>query len=38
MGIITGIFEEGNVTSGVKHVFIMILVTWIVFKFLVGGV
>jgi flagellar protein FlaJ len=38
MGAVTGVFEEGNVLSGVKHIFIMILVTWIVFKFIVGGV
>ena len=36
MGIVTGVFEEGNVVSGVKHVFIMVLITWIVFKFFVG--
>ena len=36
MGIVTGVFEEGNVVAGVKHVFIMVLITWIVFKFMVG--
>ena len=36
MGVVTGVFEEGNIVSGVKHVFVMVLVTWIVFKFLVG--
>ena len=36
MGVVTGVFEEGNVISGIKHVFIMCLVTWIVFKFMMG--
>lgn len=36
MGLVTGVFEEGNVVSGVKHIFIMVLVTWVVFKFIVG--
>ena len=36
MGLVTGVFEEGNVISGVKHVFIMVLITWAVFKFIVG--
>jgi flagellar protein FlaJ len=38
MGIVTGVFEQGNVASGVKHMFIMILVTWMIFKFIVGGI
>ena len=38
MGAITGIFEEGTVMSGIKHMFVMILVTWIIFKFIVAGV
>ena len=38
MGAITGIFEEGTVLSGIKHMFVMILVTWIIFKFIVAGV
>lgn len=38
MGAVTGVFEEGNVVSGVKHIFIMVLVTWIIFKFFVTGV
>lgn len=36
MGLVTGVFEEGNVLSGVKHVFIMCVITWVVFKFIVG--
>jgi flagellar protein FlaJ len=38
MGIIAGVFEEGDIISGVKHMFIMILVSWMIFKFLVTGV
>ncbi len=38
MGIIAGVFEEGDIPSGVKHMFIMILVSWMIFKFLVTGV
>jgi len=38
MGAITGIFEEGTVLSGIKHMFVMLLVTWIIFKFIVAGV
>jgi len=36
MGLVTGVFEEGNVISGVKHAFIMMLTTWLVFKLLIG--
>jgi len=36
MGLVTGVFEEGNVVSGVKHVFVMVVITWCVFKFVVG--
>jgi len=36
MGAVTGVFEEGNVISGIKHIFIMSLVTWGTFKFVVG--
>jgi len=38
MGIVTGVFEEGNISAGVKHMFIMVLITWIIFKFIVTGV
>ncbi len=38
MGIVTGVFEEGNVVSGIKHMFIMLFATWIIFKFIVGGI
>jgi len=36
MGIVTGVFEEGNMISGIKHVFIMVIITWAIFKFMVG--
>jgi len=32
MGLVAGVFEEGNVVSGVKHVFVMSLITFVVFK------
>lgn len=36
MGIVTGVFEDGTFYAGIKHVFIMILITWVIFKFLLG--
>jgi len=36
MGLVTGVFEEGSVVSGVKHVFIMGVITWVVFKLVIG--
>ncbi|RLF32133.1 MAG: type II secretion system F family protein [Thermoplasmata archaeon] len=38
MGLVTGVFEEGTVVSGVKHSFIMLLVTWLAFKLLITGI
>jgi flagellar protein FlaJ len=38
MGIVTGVFEEGNFIAGVKHTFIMMLITWIIFKLVIMGV
>ena len=38
MGLVTGVFEDGNIVAGVKHTFIMTLVCWIIFKFIVTGV
>jgi len=35
-GIVAGVFEDGNLTSGVKHMFIMVLVSWLTFKVLLG--
>jgi len=36
MGIVTGVFEDGTFYAGIKHIFIMITVTWFIFKFLLG--
>jgi len=38
MGIVAGVFEDGNMKAGVKHAFIMVLITWVIFKFFVTGV
>jgi flagellar protein FlaJ len=38
MGAVTGVFEDGKVVSGVKHMFVMILITWLIFKLIVTGV
>jgi flagellar protein FlaJ len=38
MGAVTGVFEDGKVVSGVKHMFIMILITWFIFKLVVMGI
>jgi len=38
MGLVTGVFEEGNIISGIKHSFVMLLIVWIVFKFIVAGI
>jgi flagellar protein FlaJ len=38
MGIVAGVFEQGNIISGIKHSFIMIVISWIILKFLVGGI
>ena len=35
-GLVAGIFEDGHVESSVKHIFILVLATWFVFRFLVG--
>ena len=35
-GIVAGTFEEGSLVAGVKHVFILVLITWVTFKFIVG--
>jgi archaeal flagellar protein FlaJ len=35
-GLVAGIFEDGHIQSSVKHVFILVLITWIVFKFVLG--
>jgi flagellar protein FlaJ len=35
-GLVAGIFEDGHIESSVKHIFIMVLVSWFVFKFFIG--
>jgi flagellar protein FlaJ len=35
-GLVAGAFEEGSLVSGVKHIFIILIITWVIFKFLVG--
>ncbi len=35
-GLVAGSFEDGRMVSGVKHIFIILLVNWVVFKFMVG--
>ena len=34
-GFVAGVFEEGRLSAGVKHAFILTLITWLSFKFLV---
>jgi flagellar protein FlaJ len=35
-GIVAGVFEDGHLESSVKHIFILVIISWIVFKFIVG--
>jgi flagellar protein FlaJ len=35
-GIVAGVFEDGKLTSGIKHMFVMVLVCWLSFKFFLG--
>ena len=35
-GLVAGIFEDGNIQSSVKHIFILVLISWFVFKFVLG--
>ncbi len=35
-GLVAGVFEDGQLQSSVKHVFILVIISWLVFKFLVG--
>jgi flagellar protein FlaJ len=37
-GLVAGIFEDGHLESSVKHIFILVLVSWLVFKYLLGVV
>jgi flagellar protein FlaJ len=38
MGLVVGVFEEGNIISGLKHTFVMMIITWIIFKFVIMGI
>lgn len=35
-GLVSGVFEDGHLESSVKHIFIMIIAGWFVFKFFIG--
>jgi len=35
-GLVAGIFEDSKLQSSVKHVFVMVLITWLVFKLVAG--
>ena len=35
-GLVAGVFEDGHISSGAKHLFIMVGVSWILFKILLG--
>jgi flagellar protein FlaJ len=34
--LVAGVFEDGRFTSSVKHIFIMVFTTWLMFKVLLG--
>ncbi|PNX54234.1 MAG: hypothetical protein BV458_00005 [Thermoplasmata archaeon M9B2D] len=34
--LVAGVFEDGRYTSSVKHIFIMVFATWLMFKLLLG--
>ena len=35
-GLVAGVFEDGTFTASVKHIFIMVLSSWIAFKLILG--
>jgi flagellar protein FlaJ len=35
-GLVAGVFEDGHLTTGVKHIFVMVLVTWFMFRVMIG--
>ncbi|MBU0497612.1 MAG: type II secretion system F family protein [Candidatus Thermoplasmatota archaeon] len=35
-GLVAGVFEDGNISSSVKHVFVMVLIGWLAFKLMMG--
>ncbi|GAG27194.1 unnamed protein product, partial [marine sediment metagenome] len=36
-GLVAGVFEDGTFTASVKHIFIMVIVTWFMFRFVIGA-
>ena len=37
-GIVAGVFEDGRIKSGAKHMCILTTITWLVFKLLIGRI
>ena len=35
-GVVAGVFEDGTYTASVKHIFIMVFISWITFKVVLG--
>ncbi|MCJ2534170.1 MAG: type II secretion system F family protein, partial [Candidatus Thermoplasmatota archaeon] len=35
-GLVAGVFEDGTFTASVKHIFIMVFISWFTFKFMLG--
>jgi len=35
-GFVAGIFEDGHLESSVKHIFILVLISWFLFKYVVS--
>ena len=35
-GLVAGIFEDGYFQSSVKHIFILVFISWLVFKYIVA--
>ena len=35
-GLVAGVFEDGTFTASVKHIFIMVFMSWFAFKFMLG--
>jgi len=35
-GVVAGVFEDGNFSSSVKHVFVLVFTSWMAFKVLLG--
>lgn len=35
-GLVAGVFEDGHFQSSVKHIFVLVFISWIVFKFILS--